>query len=482
MPIPEPYLVTREFTGEFNGQAVGYRTLAGETYIRDDRGTPVASFFTVAYLRSDIEDPSTRPVTLVFNGGPGSSAQWLHMGVFGPKRVVVPADPVNIGAPPYPLADNNLSPLDVTDLVFVDPIGTGFSRALGGRDQKLYWGLNEDARSIADFIQAWITEHYRWNSPKYIIGESYGTTRACLLADLLCQRFIALNGLVLIAPVLDYQNSRPRAGDGAILPYASFLPAFAAAAWYHGKIEPNGRTLEVFLDEVRLFARTEYVQALVANDYRLSETDKTQIASRLAAFTGLKQSYILQSKLRVPIERFRKELLRDQGLVIGRLDSRYTAVESQSVAELPESDATTDAIAAAVTSAMHEQLKTLGIQIDRPYVPLTEFPSWNWMLDEKALNGGGFINVIPHLGRTMRQNNDLRVFVALGYFDLATPFYGAENALSQDGLVYERIAYAHYEVGHLMFLSEPSRVSLLNRIKDFVAFGSRDSAHQGTQV
>jgi carboxypeptidase C (cathepsin A) len=368
--------------------------------------------------------------------------------------------------------DNALSVLDVSDLVFIDPIGTGYSRALGGKDLKHFCGLLEDARSIADFIQVWITENQRWNSPKYLVGESYGTTRACLLAELLSRRYIALNGIVLIAAVLDYQNSRPRAGDGGILSYASFLPTYAATAWYHGKVKREGRTLESFLNEVRTFARTDYAQTLIAN-HRLNSREQARTASRLAAYTGLKKNYVVQSKLRIPVDRFFKELLRDEGLVIGRLDGRYTGIEPESAGESAESDPTIDAVASAFTSAVHVQLNELGVQMERPYLPITSIVEscWNWLLQDKAPSGGGYVNVVPYLGRAMRHNKELRVLVASGYYDFATPFFGAENALSQDGVVYERISYTYYDVGHMIFLHKPSRVRLLQDVRDFIEAG-----------
>jgi carboxypeptidase C (cathepsin A) len=480
-PVPEPVSFTLELSGEFNGETVRYRAVAGDTYIRDEQGAPVASFFTVAYLQSDVENLSTRPVTFIFNGGPGSSAQWLHMGAFGPKRVQVPSEPSNAGAPPYTIVENSLSLLDVSDLVFIDPIGTGYSRTLEGQDPKHYCGLLEDARSIADFIQSWITNNQRWNSPKYLAGESYGTARAGLLADIMSDRYIALNGIVLIAAVLDYQNSRPRLGDGGILSYASFLPTYAATAWYHGKVSREGRTLERFLNEVRSFARTDYAQALIANHHRLSSSERRQLVSRVAAFTGLNESYVAQSKLRIPVDRFFKELLRDEGLVIGRLDGRYTGIEPESAGESPESDPTFDAIGSAFTSAIHIQLSELGVRMERPYQPMSGVESsWNWLLQDKAPSGGGYINVVPYLGRAMRRNKDLRVLVASGYYDLATPFFGAENALSEDGVAHERITFTYYEAGHMIFLHDPSRVKLLGDVRqliqDGVGTGSADPA------
>jgi carboxypeptidase C (cathepsin A) len=466
---PEPLTFTRELSGVFNGTTLQYRAVAEDTYLRDAQGTPVASFFTHSYLATEVADPASRPVTFLFNGGPGSSAQWLHMGAFGPKRVVVPSEPQHAGAPPYPIVANELSLLEVSDLVFIDPIGTGYSRTLGGKDPKQYFGLLEDARSFADFIQTWITRHNRWNSPKYLLGESYGTARACLLADLLSERYIALNGIVMIAAVLDYQNSRPRPGDGGILSYASFLPTYTAAAWYHGKIDRANRTLDSLLSEARSFARTSYAQALIANEPRLEPQERSQLVARMAALTGLEESYIARSRLRVPVDRFFKELLRKEGLVIGRLDARYTGIERDSVGELAESDPTFDAIGSAFTSAMHVQLEELGVRMERPYLPMSALlPDWNWSLQEKVPNGGGYINVVPHLGRAMRHNPQLRVLAACGYYDLATPFFGSENALSQDGLAHERIAFTYYEVGHMLFVHEPSRVQLLHDVRHFI--------------
>lgn len=467
-PVPQPVCFARELSGTFNGKDIRYRAVAGETYIRDENAAPVASFFTTAYLKSGEENVSTRPIMFVFNGGPGSSAQWLHVGAFGPKRVELPGGPSNAGAPPYSIVDNILSILDASDLVFIDPIGTGYSRTLVNKEPKDFWGLLEDARSVADFVQTWITDNQRWNSPKYLAGESYGTTRASLVAEILSTRYIALSGIVLISAVLDYQNSRPRAGDGGILSYASFLPTYAATAWYHGKVDRDGRTLNTFLNEVRTFARTEYAQGLIANQ-RLSGRDRANIVSRISAYTGLRESYVEHSKLRIPVDRFLKELLRDQGVVVGRLDGRYTGIEPENAGESAESDPTFDAVGGAFTATMNTLLSELGVQMPRPYLPIRDIDSWNWMLEDKTPNGGGYINVVPHLGRAMRHNKDLRVLVASGYYDLATPFFGAENALSQDGVVHERIFYTYYEVGHMIFLDEASRVRFLNDVRQFTA-------------
>lgn len=465
--IPDPVCFAIELDGEFNGESMRYRAVAGETYIRDEKAAPAASFFTVSYLKADVDDSAARPVAFIFNGGPTSPAHWLHMGAFGPRRIAVPSDAVNAGAAPFSIVDNADSPLSIADLVFIDPIGTGYSRPLGTKETKAYWGLKEDARSVADFIETWITQERRWNSPKYLIGESYGTVRASLVAEMLGTSGIALNGIALVSAVQDYQSSRPRAGDGGILSYASFLPSYAAIAWYHGKIQRDGRTLESFLEEVRVFARTEYATALIANS-RLSKDEYEHIAARLAAYTGLRTSYVKDSRLRVPVNRFFKELLRDQGQVIGRLDGRYVGQEADDAGESAEADPASYGVAPAFCAAINAHLSELGVRMPRPYVMNKLIEEWNWQLDEKMPNGGGFINVIPHLGRVLRRNKDLRVMVALGYYDLATPFFGAENALSQLEGAQERIDYHYYEVGHMIFLHEPSRIQFLKHVRRFL--------------
>jgi carboxypeptidase C (cathepsin A) len=468
--ILEPISFIRDFVYEADGESIRYRTVAGETIIRDQKEDPIASFFTFSYLRVEVAHPSVWPVTFVFNGGPGSSSQWLHIGAFGPKRIVANWDPGNAGAPPYLFADNSESLLAVSDLVFIDPIGTGYSRPLGGKDVAEFCGLLEDAQSIADFIQIWITDNQRWNSPKYIAAESYGTVRASVLADILSSKYIALNGIVLIAAVLDYQNSRPRAEDGGILSYVSFLPTMAAVAWYHKKTKERNSALKEFLEDVRLFARSDYAQALIANFHRLNSMQRKQVAGRLADMTGLSSEFIIHSKLRIPVHRFFKALLRSEGLVIGRLDGRYTGVDADSAGEVAESDPTFDSVGSAFTAGLHLLLEELGVKVNRIYAsdpPL--YSRWNWLFQGTPPDGGAYVNVVPFLGRAMRRNKDLRVLVASGYYDLATPFFGAENALSQDGIAQERVEYKYYEVGHMIFLHDPSRVQFLHDIRKFIS-------------
>jgi carboxypeptidase C (cathepsin A) len=471
-PLPEPRSFVREHTVRAQGQTIAITARAGETYVRDGEGKPVGSFFTWAYVNKGVEDPSTRPVTFLYNGGPGSASLWLHMGAFGPRRVALPSEPTDDGAPPYPIVDNPESLLDITDLVFIDPVGTGFSQALPGADPKKFWGVLEDARSIADFLQTWITENGRWNSPKFIVGESYGTPRSAVLADELGQRDIAVNGIILISAVLDYQNSR--FSDGGIMGYVSFLPTYAATAWYHEKIENRPAEIGPFLEEVRTFARNDYALALIAGN-RLVASERKEILQKLSRYTGLDEDYLDKANLRVPVSRFFKELLRDERVVVGRLDGRYVGIEPDVVAESYESDPASDSIGSGYTAAINSHMRDyFGVEMDRPYTTSGREASrnWNWLLTERAPNGGRFVNVVPYLGRAMRRNKDLRVLVPSGYFDFATPFFGAENALAEDGVVPERIRFTYYEAGHMMYLHDPSRAALLRDVREFLLGGS----------
>ncbi|WCL55143.1 S10 family peptidase [Gimibacter soli] len=470
--IPEPAVFSSSKSGTFNGVKVAYKAVAGDTYIRDAKGKPVATFFTYAYLKDGVKDPSTRPVTFVYNGGPGSASMWLHMGVFGPRRVVVPSDPADDGAAPYRIIDNPETVLDVTDLVFIDPVGTGLSRPLGDEDPKKHWGVLEDGGSIAEFIRTWIDENNRWNSPKFLAGESYGTLRSAVVADKLTNDHdIGLNGIMLISAVLDYHQSRFQ--PGAVQAYVSFLPSYAATAWYHNQLPSKPANLEAFLDEVRAFASTDYAAALMAGN-RLSADEEARIIDKLHQYTGLEKNYIKATNLRIEVFRFFKELMRDERKVVGRLDSRYLGDEPDSAGEFFESDPFSDATGNAFTVAINDQLKNFfGVKLtDRRYNNSARGEKdwgWNWNVWGKELpNGGRFVNVVPMLGSAMRHNPDMHVLVTQGYYDFATPFYGAENALAQPEIVKDRVAFTYYESGHMMYVHEPSRLKFLDDIRSFI--------------
>ena len=465
---------TSTHTGRFGGEAVKYTATAGETYLLGDKGKPEASIFSVAYIRDGVSDAPARPVTFVFNGGPGSASLWLHMGAFGPRRVDSPSDADDDGAPPYPIVDNPASLLDVTDLVFIDPVGTGFSIPLGKKEGEDFWGVTADAKSIARFIETWITRNKRWNSPKYLAGESYGTFRAAAVTHELEGGFsdIALNGLILISTILDLTGSDTRPGNE--LPYVSYLPTYAATAWYHGRIADRPQSLAAFVDEARAFALNEYATALLKGD-RLDAATRDAVRARLAQLTGLSETYIGHANLRVTPSRFQKELLRDLGKTVGRLDGRYKGDDYDDAGERPDSDPSFYGIDGAFVAAVNHYLGTeLGVDLGRQFKPLSFEVNRHWKWNIAGGEGRpSYINVAPFIGTAMRQNRDFRVYVAAGYYDFATPFFGAENSMARSGIVRSRVEWSYFEAGHMMYVHDPSRERLSNEVRRFIRAGSR---------
>lgn len=465
----EPKSFVKNFTGRFNDDRLAYTVTAEETFLKDDDGEPTASIFAVAYTKDDVDDPTTRPVTFVFNGGPGSASLWLHMGVFGPKRVVVPSDGGDAGAAPYRIEDNPLSILDATDMVFIDPVGTGYSKPLGETEGKAFWGLREDAQSIAEFIRLYLTKNGRWNSPKYVAGESYGTTRAAQLVNELQRTFtgVALNGVIMISAVLDFHNAEFAMGN--TLPYVSFLPTYAATAWHHGLVNDTSKSLESFVDEAREFALGEYSVALLKGS-RISEDEKNNIVVKLAQFTGLSETYIRQTNLKIRDFRFMKQLLRDRGLTVGRFDSRYTGEDLDDAGEYFDNDSSAYSIDAAYVAAVNDYLtRVLEVDFEKRYKILDGEPGRNWNWSANSRGWPSYVNVAPHLGRGMRENKDLRAFFANGYYDLATPFFATENSVAANGIDPDRVTMAYYEAGHMMYTHEPSLEKLARDVRAFIA-------------
>jgi len=459
----EPQRSVTRHTGTFGGQRISYTATAGETFLRTDEGKPRASIFSVSYVREP-RDPD-RPVTFLFNGGPGSGSLWLHMGAFGPRYVAIPSDGTDDGAPPYPIVDNPHSLLDVTDIVFIDPVGTGFSHALGDTKPDEFYGVTKDAQSIAQFIRLWLNEHGRWNSPKYLGGESYGTTRTAAVVNQLEGTYndVSFNGLLLISTVLDLGAGADTPGNE--MTHILNLPSMAATALYHGKAEAP--SVEQFVEEARRFATTRYAAALLKGNV-LPADERAAVRRELARFTGLSEQYLDNADLRVEPGRFYKELLRDRGLSIGRLDARYTGRDYDNAGERPDNDPSFYGIDAGYTAAINQHLReTLGYRTDRSYVSIGSVGPWDWRI------GGGrdndvYLNVAPYIGRAMRENSGLRVFVGQGYYDFATPFFAAEYALSRTGFPKERIQFAYYQSGHMMYVRESDRAALSRDIRQFI--------------
>ena len=449
--------------GVFHDTPIDYRCIAGEMHLPDEDGKPRVSLFSFTYL-ADSDHPSARPVSFVFNGGPGSASLWLHMGALGPRIIKVSSHAEPAGAGPYTVRDNGLCNLDVTDLVFIDPPGTGYSTMLGEAKLADVWGLHADAEVVAQFIKAWLTLHQRWASPRYLCGESYGTTRAVAVAGKLSAMLagVAFNGIALISTILDFHTTRFQPGNP--LPDACYLPSYAATALYHGCIETPSSQSD-FLREVRTFAAREYLPALFEGS-RLDPARHAAVRDRLAGYTGLSTAFLDDTRLRIDPPRFRRELLRHRGQTVGRLDSRYLGTEYDNAGEIPTDDPAGTAIDSAFVSAAQDHLtRMLAIGWNRPYQPYNAkaLYSWEWRSKkaEDAPSVLAYVNVTPTLAKLLRDNPGLRVLVANGLYDLATPFFAAETSLSGNGIPAERLQMTYYEAGHMMYLHDPSLTALV---------------------
>ncbi|WP_339657746.1 peptidase S10 [uncultured Maribacter sp.] len=468
--IPEAKTFITKHQGIFGGKTLDYTTTAKETFLTNKEGDSIATFWSVAYTKTSIDDVTKRPVTFVFNGGPGSASMWLHLGFFGPKIVKVDSDAKNDdGAAPYNLVNNEHGLLDITDLVFIDPVGTGYSRLVGKGEGKDFYGLKEDVNSFAQFIRKWVTENERWFSPKYLAGESYGTTRAAALGKALegSGQNMALNGMILISQALDYAGSTSEPNN--ITSFITYLPSMAATAWYHKKAG-LGKTLESFTQECRDFTYNTYVPSLYKGNL-LTDEEKDAIAEKLAYFTGLDKTYILRSNLRILMGRFQKQLLLDKGLAIGRLDGRFMGDEEDKVSERPHlGDAASYQISAAYTASInHYFASDLKVKMDRPYITSGGGTNWRWRTVPDTQYWEPMpVNTAPDLGETMRRNTAMKVMIASGYYDLITPFFDAEYTFARNGIVKERVQMKYYEAGHMMYTHEPDLIQLGKDIRKFI--------------
>ena len=463
---PEEKVVQTKHTVKIGGQEVKYTATAGTILLKLEDGTPKASVFYVAYTKDDVGDTSKRPVTFTFNGGPGAASIWLHLGAFGPRRVEM-GDVGALLPPPYKLVDNEYSLLDLTDLVFIDPVSTGYSRAVPGEAPKQFHGVQEDIESVGDFIRLYATRNKRWTSPKILAGESYGTTRAAGLSGYLQQRYgMYLNGIILISSILNFQTAEFDTGND--LPYILYLPTYTAIAWYHKKLPADLQTdLQKAVSESRNFAAHEYADALMVGD-GLPAARRAEIAQKLSRLSGLSPEYLERSNLRIEIQRFDKELLRDQRRTVGRLDGRFTGIDEDAAGARPEYDPSLAAIVGPYTATFHDYVRgDLKFESDLFYEYLTgRVQPWNYEPYENR-----YINVAETLRRAMTQNPFLRVFVGKGYYDLATPFYAAEytfDHLSLDESLRGHLSGGYYEGGHMMYVHLPSLAKLKSDLGQFI--------------
>ena len=438
------------------GATLAYTARAGTITLRNGNDEPTARVFYTAYTL-DGADPSKRAVTFVYNGGPGSSTMWLRMGSFGPVRVLT-ADGTLTGPPPYRLVDNQYSLLDKTDLVFIDMPGSGFGRIIGSGTRKDFWGVDQDAGAFAQFITRYITNFNRWNSPRFLFGESYGTMRSSVLAKVLQDRGIGLNGVVLLSSFLnsaiDYNDGAPiGGGDWA---YVLYLPTEAATAWYHDAV-PHTGTLDDFVADVEHFALTEYLDALGAGA-QLAPDRYNDVVAKLHRYTGLSEQYIRNSNLRVEYDRFENELMRQRGITVGRIDARFETYVLDRPEVSPDWDATDAAIDSAFVSMSNYYLRQV-LKYDTPLLYRSQIydliygdgQSW----DFKHGPNTQILNVTPDLAQTMTYNPAMQVFSANGYFDFATPFFATAYALDHLYLspaVQRNITYGFYASGHMVYL------------------------------
>lgn len=463
--VLQPQVVTRDLSGTFGGERVSYRATVRDHILSADDGTQEAVIVTTSYVKQPRD--ASRPVFFLFNGGPGSGSVWLQMGAFGPKRVAIPSDARDDGAAPFPVLDNPDSLLDVADLVFIDPPGTGFSYLTHGTEPEKYYGLNADARAVAKVIRLWLNENGRWNSPKFLGGESYGTTRTAMVADELeggTYNDVGLSGLVLISTILDFAGREPTPGNE--MAYVVALPNMATAAWYHGRMEAP--SVADAAEQARRFALGPYASALLKGQ-DLPADERASVRAELSRLTGLSEDYLDSADLRVTDQRFYKQLLRDRGQTIGRLDSRYTGTDFDAAGETPDNDPSFYGIDAGYTVAINSWLRDeLGYRTDREYQSIGREPGQNWEWSLEGRGRGAYLNVAPFIGKAMRENSQLRTFVAQGYYDFATPFFGAEYSLNRTGIPQDRVEFHYYDAGHMMYVRDEDRAKLSNDIRTFI--------------
>ncbi len=472
-PTPKDNIVTTQHSVTVGGKEIKYTVTTGTIVMKEE--TPdrekesegekaKAQFFFVAYTKDDVEDKSKRPLTFSFNGGPGSSSVWLHLGLLGPRRVEMTFEG-DLPQPPFKLVDNEFSLLDETDLVFIDPVSTGYSRPVEGEKAKQFHGFKKDIESVGDFIRLYTTRYQRWLSPKFLIGESYGTTRSAGLSGYLQERHgMYLNGIMLVSSILDFSTAR--FGPGNDLPHILFLPTYTATAWYHRKLRLR-RPLQRILAEVEKFALGEYALAL-SKGADLSKRERAVIVEKLARYTGLSPEYIERTDLRVEIFRFTKELLRDEGRTVGRLDSRFKGIDRDAAGENFEGDPSMSNIMGPYTAAFYDYVRgELNFETDIPYEILNG-KVWPWSYAEFE---NQYLNVAETLRRAMSINKYLKVFVANGYYDFATPYFATEytfNHLGLDESLRGNISMGYYEAGHMMYIHAPSLEALKADLAEFI--------------
>ena len=470
--LPEEDLSVTNHTITVGGKPLAYTAVAGTLLLKADDGHPRANVYFTAYFRNDVKDKSERPIAFVYNGGPGTSSVWLHMGAFGPRKVLL-ADDGNSLPGPFRLIDNEYTILDATDLCFLDPVSTGYSRPVPGENASQFHGYVEDIEAVGDFIRLFVSHYERWASPKFLIGESYGTTRSAGLSGYLQDRKngMYLHGIVLVSAVLNFQNSRFAPGND--MPNILFLPTYTADAWYHKKLPQDllARPLADVLGEARQFALGEYTLALMKGN-ALERAERQAVAAKVARYTGLSPAFVENANLRITLTRFCKELLRDRRLTAGRLDGRFTGFDADAAGETYEYDPSNAAIYGPFPATLNNYLRTeLRYKNDVVYAVSGDVRPWNYTNVPNQ-----YLNTAETLRSAMAANQHLKVFVANGYYDGATPFFATEYTFQHmdlGGELKDRIQMGYYEAGHMMYIHKASHAKLKTDVAEFIRTASR---------
>jgi carboxypeptidase C (cathepsin A) len=467
---PKPEQSVTQHTITMGGVPIAYTATAGTLIVRNAKDEPWASLSYVAYVKKDAA-PGRRPITFAFNGGPGSSSVWLHMGALGPRRVVV-ADVAPTPPPPYQVVDNAYGVLDKTDLVMIDPVGTGLSKAVGEAKDKDFWGADPDIESISRFIKQYVSDNGRWNSPKYLLGESYGTTRGPGIVDWLQGKGMAFNGIVLVSVAMDLGALFDYSANDR--PFPLVLPGYAAVSAYHKVLPTTPANLEAFLTEVRQYAAGEYSSALLAGD-SLTASRRAAVVKKLHEYTGLSEDYVDKANLRIGVGKYSQELMRQKGVTVGRLDARFLGPTLDILAKEADYDPQASAITAAYTSAFlayyNDELK---FGQGKAYQVTNYEVAGAWDFKHK-IGGDQFgqpmIDAVPDLAHAMTVNPNLHVLVQGGTYDLATPFYATEvqmDALHVTPDLRKNVTMKFYPAGHMMYVNEPSLKAFKADIAEFI--------------
>ena len=477
--VPEEIKSITKHSVVIGGKTINYTATAGALILKNDKEEPIALFGYTAYTKDDGSD-AKRPVTFSYNGGPGSSSYWLHIGVIGPKKIVV-NDPEYNAAPPYKFEDNTNSILDVTDIVMIDPVGTGLSHAVAKAKNKDFWGVDQDIKSISNFIKQYVTNNNRWNTPKFLLGESYGTMRSAGVVNYLQENLgMAMNGVILVSSVLDLRTLTFQQYDD--LSYVLHLPTYAATAWYHNKISNKPTSLQAFIKDAEAFAEGEYASALMKGDH-LTDAENENVLNKLAGFTGLSKEYLLRANLRVNEPQFAQELLRSEHMVVGRLDSRYTGISQNLLAESANTDPQSSAISPAFTSAFLSYYYG-ELKMDKKYNYHTSAYSaegfdWDWKHKKSSgpdSSDPSTPNTAVDLAEAMSRNPGLKILVLNGYYDMATPFYATEYTfghLALDKKLKSNIQLKYYPAGHMMYISATSANAFKKDVASFIMEASK---------